>query len=61
MRFGVLPSVWSSHGDIRQKERKGNKIRKRREGDERVTGTLVDPQTGELASGYPDLNNRVEI
>ena len=23
--------------------------------------TQVDPQTGELASGYTDLNNRAEI
>ena len=43
------------------RKEKGNKIRRKREGDERTTGTLVDPQTGELASGYTDVNNGTEI
>ena len=37
--------------------KKGNRIElKEREGDETATGTLVDPQTGELARMYIGLN-----
>ena len=54
-RFGVLPYVWSSHGDARRKRGNGNRIgRKGMRGEE--TGTLVDPQPGELTRRYMGLN-----
>ena len=54
VRFGVLPYPWFSHNDTRRKE--GKNILKGNGGDERTTGTPVDPQTGELARLYIGLN-----
>ena len=39
------------------KEETGLELGERR-GDERTTNTLVDPQTGELANCYTDLNTK---
>ena len=59
-RSGSSSAYYRTRGPltVRSGGRKAKGINLEREG---TTGALVDPQTGELASGYTGLSNRAEI